>query len=202
MTPFGGPYCMMGRSLLGGGGGGGFGSLTPYMVASKTCGSTVMVTCPSLVMLSFGGLLGSSITTPFRFVGLDQYFSNIPSVVHFCRDRARDSASTPLRRRQLLVIVQWRPGRQQTHLSVTLWYSLSERSSGWGELTVGSGLPAATDLGRGGGASSAGAGSGSGADAGVADRCGGVVFRLLAACPARAAARAGSFLFFSIATAS
>jgi hypothetical protein len=66
------------------------------MVASKTCGSTVMVTWPSLVMLSFGGLFGSSITTPFRFVGFDQYFSNIPSLIHFCRDRKRDSARTPL----------------------------------------------------------------------------------------------------------
>ena len=61
------------------------------------------------------------------------------------------------------------------------------------------------DLGNGGGASSTGVGSGSGsgaADAGVADLCGGVVFLLFAACSARAAARAGSFLFFSIAAAS
>lgn len=81
MTPFGGPYCMTGRSVFGGGGG--FGSLTAYIVASKTCGSTVMVTWPSLAMLSFGGLFGSSITTPLRFVGFDQYFSNIPSLIHF-----------------------------------------------------------------------------------------------------------------------
>lgn len=58
------------------------------------------------------------------------------------------------------------------------------------------------DLGSGGGTSSVGVGSGSGADAGVADLCGGVVFLLLAACSTRAAARAGSFLFFSIAAAS
>jgi hypothetical protein len=73
----------MGRSLAGGAGGGGFGSFTANMVASKTCGSTVIVTWPSFVMLSFGGLFGSSCTTPFRFVGFDQYFSNIPSLVHF-----------------------------------------------------------------------------------------------------------------------
>lgn len=59
------------------------------------------------------------------------------------------------------------------------------------------------DLGSGGGTSSTGVGSGSGAaDAGVADLCGGVVFLLFAACSARAAARAGSFLFFSIQAAS
>jgi hypothetical protein len=44
-------------------------------------------------------------------------------------------------------------------------------------------------------------GSGSGADAGVADLCGGVVFLLFAACSTRAAARAGNFLFFSMAAA-
>lgn len=86
---------MMGRSVVGAVGGG-FGSLTANMVASKTCGSTVIVTWPSLVMLSFGGLFGSSITTPLRFVGLDQYFSNMPSLVHFWRDRKSDSARTPL----------------------------------------------------------------------------------------------------------
>ena len=44
-------------------------------------------------------------------------------------------------------------------------------------------------------------GSGSGTGAGVADLCGGVIVLLFAACSARAAARAGSFLFLSIATA-
>jgi hypothetical protein len=42
-----------------------------------------MVTWPSFIMLSFGGLFGSSITTPFFFVGLVQYFSKMPSIVHF-----------------------------------------------------------------------------------------------------------------------
>lgn len=69
MAPFGGPYCTMGRSVVGGAGGCGFGSLTANMVASKTCGSTVMVTVPSFIMLSLGGLFGSSMTTPFFFVG-------------------------------------------------------------------------------------------------------------------------------------
>jgi hypothetical protein len=90
-----------------------------------------------------------------------------------------------------------------TYLSVTVWKSLLDRSSGWGESTVGSGLPAAMDLGSGGGMSSTrtGSGSGTGAGAGVADLCGGVMVLLFAACSARAAARAGSFLFLSIATA-
>lgn len=96
IVPFGGPYCTIGRSVVGGGGGGGFGSLTANMVASKTCGSTVIVIWPILVMLSLGGLFGSSITTPFFLVGLDQYFSKMPSIVHFWRDRDRDSESTPL----------------------------------------------------------------------------------------------------------
>jgi hypothetical protein len=59
------------------------------------------------------------------------------------------------------------------------------------------------DLGNGGGMSSTrtGSGSGTGTGAGVADLCGGVMVLLFAACSARAAARAGSFLFLSIATA-
>lgn len=96
-----------------------------------------------------------------------------------------------------------------THLSATVWYSLSGRSSGWGDSMAGRGLPGIIDVGKGGGASFsfsfsalAGSGSGSGADAGVADLAGGLVCLLFAACSARAAARAGSFLFFSIGTAS
>lgn len=99
MEPFGGPYCMMGRKMawvVGAGGGGGFGSLTAYSVASKMCGSMVIVTGPSLDMLSLGGLLGSSVTTPLRFIGLVQYFSKTPSAIHLCRDRTSDSARTPL----------------------------------------------------------------------------------------------------------
>ena len=80
MTPFGGPYWITGR--VAGSGAGGFGSLTAYMVASKTCGSTVMVTWPSLTMLSLGGLFASSWTTPFRLTGLDQYFSKMLSLIH------------------------------------------------------------------------------------------------------------------------
>ena len=71
IAPFGGPYWMMGRWAGGGAGGGGFGSLTANMVASKTCGSTVMVTWPILVMLSLGGLFGSSMRTPFFLVGFE-----------------------------------------------------------------------------------------------------------------------------------
>lgn len=58
---------------------GGLISLTAYMVASRTCGSIVMVTWPILVMLSLGGLFGSSLTMPLRFVGFVQYFSKMPS---------------------------------------------------------------------------------------------------------------------------
>lgn len=47
-------------------------------------------------MLSLGGLLGSSFTTPFRLDGFVQYFSNIPSWIHFERDRESESARTPL----------------------------------------------------------------------------------------------------------
>lgn len=56
-----------------------------------------MVTWPILVMLSLGGFLGSSWTTPFFLTGLVQYFSKRPSLIHFCRDRESDSARTPLR---------------------------------------------------------------------------------------------------------
>ena len=97
MTPFGGPYWIMGRDVGGGGaGGGGFGSFTTYMVASKTCGSTVITTWPTLLMLSLGGLFGSSIRTPLRFEGFDQYFWKKPSVIHLFRERDRDSDRTPL----------------------------------------------------------------------------------------------------------
>ena len=91
MTPFGGPYSRIGRLSDGGLGGGGFGSLTANIVASKTCGSQVIVTWPNLTMLSFGGLLGSSITAPLFFMGLVQYFSNICSLIHWLRDRTKDS---------------------------------------------------------------------------------------------------------------
>lgn len=91
MTPFGGPYSRIGRLSVGGFGGGGLGSLTANMVASKTCGSTVMVTWPNLTMLSLGGLLGSSMTAPLFFMGLVQYFSNICSLIHWLRDRTNDS---------------------------------------------------------------------------------------------------------------
>lgn len=62
------------------------------------------------------------------------------------------------------------------------------------------------DLGSGGATSTTGTGSGSGsgagAGAGVADLLGGVIVLLFAASSARAAARAGSFLFLSIIAAS
>ncbi len=98
IAPLEGPYCMMGRKdeLPVGAG---FGSFTAYMVASNTCGSTVIVTWPILVIVSLGGLLESSFTTPFRLVGFVQYFSNTPSFIHFWRDLDSDSAITPLERR-------------------------------------------------------------------------------------------------------
>jgi hypothetical protein len=43
MTPFGGPYWIIGRVVLGMGGAGVLRSFTANMVASKTCGSTVIV---------------------------------------------------------------------------------------------------------------------------------------------------------------
>ena len=69
------------------------------------------------------------------------------------------------------------------------------RSSGCASSTVGSGLPDWSDRGNGGGGSSTG-----GAGAGVTERSSvGVMFRFLAAASVREAARAGSFLFLSIA---
>jgi len=88
---------MTGLGAFEAGAGGGFGSLTAYMVASKTWGSMVMVTWQSLVMLSFGGLLGSSMTTPFFLIGFAQYLSKMPSVIHVCRERVSDSERTPLK---------------------------------------------------------------------------------------------------------
>lgn len=96
IAPLGGPYCIMGLKVellvvvtaLG--------SFTAYMVASITWGSTVIVIWPILDMVSFAGLLESSLTTPFRLVGFVQYFSNTPSCIHFWRDRKSDSAMTPL----------------------------------------------------------------------------------------------------------
>lgn len=41
-----------------------------------------MTTGPSLIMVSLAGLPGSSMTTPFRLDGLDQYFSKMPSLIH------------------------------------------------------------------------------------------------------------------------
>lgn len=82
IVPFGGPYCMMGRNWAGGGGAGAFGSFTANIVASRTCGSIVMVTCPNFIIESFAGLFFSSITCPFLFVGFVQYFSKIPSLIH------------------------------------------------------------------------------------------------------------------------
>lgn len=54
------------------------------------------MTWPILVMVSFGGLFGSSTTTPFFLYGFVQYFSNSPSLIHFRRERTSDSAKTPL----------------------------------------------------------------------------------------------------------
>jgi len=82
ITPLGGPYCKTGRAT-GLGFGGGLGSFTPYIVASNTCGSTVMVTWPIFTIVSFAGLFASSFAAPFRLLGFVQYFSNMPSSIHF-----------------------------------------------------------------------------------------------------------------------
>jgi hypothetical protein len=96
--PFGGPYCMIGRYIgcwETGGTGRGLGSLIAYITASKMCGSTVIVQVPSFVIVSFAGLFVKS-GAPFFFVGFVQYFSKMPSLSHFARDRCSDSARTPL----------------------------------------------------------------------------------------------------------
>lgn len=93
---------MMGRycgSCCGGGGCFGVVSLTTYMIASKTCGSIVIVHCPIFVMESLGGFLSSSTGRPslgFFFDGFVQYFSKMPSLSHFLLDRSSDSAKTRL----------------------------------------------------------------------------------------------------------
>lgn len=55
-----------------------------------------MVTVPSLYMESFGGFLGSSMSTPFFLCGFVQCFSKRPSLSHRWRERDKDSARTPL----------------------------------------------------------------------------------------------------------
>jgi hypothetical protein len=74
----------------------GFGSLIAYIEASKMCGSTVIVHVPSFVIDSLGGLLGGCSVLPFLFTGFVQYFSNMPSLSHFCRDLCNESGRTPL----------------------------------------------------------------------------------------------------------
>ena len=74
-----------------------------------------MVMAPSFTIESLAGLLGSSINTPFLLCGFVQYFSNMSSLLHTCRDRWRDSAKTPLFPEQ-----QRQQGRQ-----------LSGRGKGW-----------------------------------------------------------------------
>jgi hypothetical protein len=66
------------------------------MEASKMCGSTVIVQVPSFVIESFEGLFAGCSITPFFFTGFVQYFSNMPSLSHFCRDRCNESGRTPL----------------------------------------------------------------------------------------------------------
>lgn len=73
-------------------------SLTAYIITSKMCGSIVMVHWPSFVIESLGGLSGLSFETPFFLVGFVQYLSNMPSLIHFFRERSTDSTITPLRR--------------------------------------------------------------------------------------------------------
>lgn len=93
---------MMGRycgNCCGGGGCFGVVSLTTYIIASKTCGSIVIVHCPIFVIESLGGFLSSSTGLPslgFFFDGFVQYFSKMPSLSHFLLDRSSDSAKTRL----------------------------------------------------------------------------------------------------------
>src|ERR1700712_5690116 len=97
----------MGRYICGAGGNcTGFGvvSLIAYIVASKICGSTVIVQLPSFVIESLAGLSAGWSGSPFFFFGLVQYFSKIPSLSHFCLDLCRDSTRTPLRDRSASII--------------------------------------------------------------------------------------------------
>jgi hypothetical protein len=52
---------------------------------------------PSFVIDSLGGLFAISGFPLFFAVGFVQYFSNMPSLSHFARDRRSDSCKTPLR---------------------------------------------------------------------------------------------------------
>lgn len=200
----------MSTGLFGGSMGAGLGSRTPYIVASNTCGSTVINTWPSLTMESFDGFFGSSVATPRRFDGLDQYFSKIPSLIHFKRDRDKDSARTPLRGMLVLILRKTTEENLEPHLSCTVWYSAFGRSSGWAISILGSGLFALIDKGRrlrcvdffGAGGSSGVGFWFSLAAVMLTTRVervggfstGGIDNRRLAACSARAAARGGIFL--------
>lgn len=95
-----------------------------------------------------------------------------------------------------------RPG--QSHLSTTLWYSSRERSSGWGVSTVGRGLPASMDTGKGGGGGGGGVegsstGGGEGCGSGVGSR--GVDCRRFDALSRREDTLVEALRFFSIVTA-
>ena len=89
---------MIGRYIgwAGGIAGRGVGSLIANIEASKMCGSTVIVHVPSFVIDSLGGLFGGTSGAPFLFTGFVQYFSNMPSLSHFCRDLCNESGRTPL----------------------------------------------------------------------------------------------------------
>jgi hypothetical protein len=54
------------------------------------------VQVPSFVIESFGGLFAISGVPLFFAVGFVQYFSKMPSLSHFARDRRSDSTRTPL----------------------------------------------------------------------------------------------------------
>lgn len=190
---------MMGRycgSCCGGGGCFGVVSLTTYMIASKTCGSIVIVHCPIFVMESLGGFLSSSTGRPslgFFFEGLVQYFSKMPSLSHFLLDRSSDSAKTRLfHKKSQYVRRHGSPRCMLAYLSAMDWYSLDDRSSGCGCSTVGSGLPGTMLLGRGSFSFSTTTGTGVGGRAGSR---GGVDVRFLLAASTRDEVRAGSLRF-------
>ena len=121
IVPFGGPYCIIGRCCVGycwgvTGMTGRFGSLIAYMVASNTCGSQVIVHVPNFVIVSLPGLFVTS-GAPFFFVTFVQYRSNMPSLIHACRDLLSDSAKTPL---GMCQNVQFSTTMQRSYLSETL----------------------------------------------------------------------------------
>lgn len=163
-----------------------------YRLTSKTCGSIMIAHVPALTIVSREGLPGSSYSTPFFFVGFDQYFWKRPSLSHFFRDLSNDSAMIPLPDVRLC---DWYD-TICAYLSAIVCHWAGNRGAKNGLSRVGSGLPGIYDVGRGSGF---GCGGGAGGSAsGVATFTSSGVALFLFEASSRAAARAGTLLFLSI----